>query len=96
MNTYTLEHILLENELRNAIKKREFVLYYQPILELRSLNLNGFEALIRWNHPRNGLLLPEKFIQLAEEIGIISEIGDWVLTTVCKQIKTWQNKGLII
>ncbi|HBD7467933.1 TPA: EAL domain-containing protein [Legionella pneumophila] len=94
MNTYTLEHILLENELRDTIKKREFVLYYQPILELRSLNVNGFEALIRWNHPRNGLLLPEKFIQLAEEIGIISEIGDWVLTTVCKQIKTWQKQGV--
>ncbi|HDV6633731.1 TPA: EAL domain-containing protein [Legionella pneumophila] len=94
MNTYTLEHILLENELRNAVKKSEFVLYYQPILELSSLNVNSFEALIRWNHPRNGLLLPEKFILLAEEIGIISEIGDWVLTNVCKQIRVWQNQGI--
>ncbi|HAT6977974.1 TPA: EAL domain-containing protein [Legionella pneumophila] len=93
MHTYTLEHIVLESELRNAVAKNEFVLYYQPILELNSLSVIGFEALIRWNHPRNGLILPEKFISLAEEIGVIGEIGDWVFVTVCKQIQAWQLQG---
>ncbi|MCK1869469.1 bifunctional diguanylate cyclase/phosphodiesterase [Legionella pneumophila] len=93
MHSYTLEHILLESELKNAVAKNEFVLYYQPILKLSSLNVIGFEALIRWNHPRNGLILPDKFIPLAEEIGIIGEIGDWVFVTVCKQIQAWQLQG---
>ncbi|HAT8226921.1 TPA: diguanylate cyclase, partial [Legionella pneumophila] len=93
MHTYTLEHIVLESELRNAVEKNEFVLYYQPILKLSSMSVIGFEALIRWNHPRKGLILPDKFISLAEEIGAIGEIGDWVFVTVCKQIQAWQLKG---
>ncbi|HDS3847737.1 EAL domain-containing protein [Legionella pneumophila] len=93
MHSYTLEHILLESELRNAVAKNEFVLYYQPILKLSSLNVIGFEALIRWNHPKKGLILPDKFIPLAEEIGVIGEIGDWVFVTVCKQIRAWQLQG---
>ncbi|HAZ7574693.1 EAL domain-containing protein [Legionella sp. PATHC032] len=93
MHSYTLEHILLESELKNAVAKNEFVLFYQPILKLSSLNVIGFEALIRWNHPRNGLILPDKFIPLAEEIGIIGEIGDWVFVTACKQIQAWQLQG---
>ncbi|HHY0693218.1 TPA: EAL domain-containing protein [Legionella pneumophila] len=93
MHSYTLEHILLENELRNAVAKNEFVLYYQPILKLSTLSVIGFEALIRWNHPGKGLILPDKFISLAEEIGVIGEIGDWVFVTVCKQIRAWQLQG---
>ncbi|MFO2970175.1 EAL domain-containing protein [Legionella pneumophila serogroup 10] len=93
MHTYTLEHIVLESELRNAVEKNEFVLYYQPILKLSSMSVIGFEALIRWNHPRKGLILPDKFISLAEEIGAIGEIGDWVFVTVCKQIQAWQLQG---
>lgn len=93
MHSYTLEHILLESELRNAVAKNEFVLYYQPILKLSTLSVIGFEALIRWNHPGKGLILPDKFISLAEEIGVIGEIGDWVFVTVCKQIRAWQLQG---
>jgi PAS domain S-box-containing protein/diguanylate cyclase (GGDEF)-like protein len=77
----------LEEDLHQTIKTNEFVLYYQP--QVNRGKLIGAEALIRWNHPRRGLLTPDKFIPLAEETGLILPLGDWVLETACKQIAAW-------
>ena len=80
----------MEEDLRQAIKTNQFVLYYQPQLE--STQLIGAEALIRWNHPRHGFLLPGEFIPLAEETGLILPLGDWVLEAACKQIVSWTEQ----
>ncbi|WP_042349593.1 EAL domain-containing protein [Bacillus massiliigorillae] len=84
----------LESSLRRAIRNQEFFLCYQPLLDLQSEKLYGSEALIRWMHPTNGIVPPNEFIPLAEETGLIKEIGLWVLQTACKQNKEWQDKGL--
>ncbi|HEX9012951.1 MAG TPA: GGDEF domain-containing phosphodiesterase, partial [Anaerolineaceae bacterium] len=82
----------IENELRRALENNEFALYYQPIQALQSSRLVGFEALIRWNHPSRGLLLPAEFMQVAEESGIILPIGRWVLHEACAQTRAWQAR----
>jgi EAL domain-containing protein (putative c-di-GMP-specific phosphodiesterase class I) len=84
----------LENDLRLAINKAQFVLYYQPIVDLRAHSLAGAEALIRWNHPERGLVPPDAFIPLAEESGLINDIGLWTLEVVCAQLARWQAAGL--
>jgi len=91
------EKLVLETELHQAIESGEFEMHYQPQVELKSGELIGAEALIRWIHPKNGLLSPQQFIPLAEETGLIVAIGEWVVTTVCKQIESWQEQdyGLI-
>lgn len=81
-------------ELLNAIKNCEFILYYQPQFNLSTTKFEGVEALIRWQHPQKGLILPSEFLPAAEESGFIVRIGEWVLETACKQIKAWQDKGL--
>jgi len=82
----------LEVELRKSIKNNELVLHYQPIHELETGKVVSAEALIRWVHPQRGLISPIDFIPLAEDIGFIVEIGDWVLAQACKQVKIWQNQ----
>ena len=81
----------LEKELSQALANNEFVLHYQPQLNLHSGEINSVEALIRWHHPRRGLLPPGEFIPLAEESGRITEIGCWVVTAACRQLATWQG-----
>ncbi|MEV4518154.1 bifunctional diguanylate cyclase/phosphodiesterase [Dactylosporangium sp. NPDC049525] len=82
----------LEQELRAAIAEGQLRLLYQPIVALPSRELTGVEALVRWEHPRHGLLLPEKFVPLAERAGLIEELGRWVLELACAQAKTWQRR----
>ncbi|MCG8435849.1 MAG: PAS domain S-box protein, partial [Gammaproteobacteria bacterium] len=82
----------LETELRQALERNEFRIYYQPIVNLRNRKLVGFEALLRWQHASRGLLLPGDFLSVAEETGLILPIGWWVMRTACMQMADWQNK----
>ncbi len=90
MRTQALQRLQIENDLRRALKQQEFVLFYQPIINLETQAIRGFEALLRWQHPSRGLLLPAAFIDVAEETGLIRPLSDWVLQTACKQIEKWQ------
>ena len=94
MNIKILERLLTENALRKALANDEFVLYYQPRVRTKDREIVGVEALIRWNNPERGLIHPTDFIPLAEEIGLIHALGDWVLETACRQGKAWQDAGL--
>jgi EAL domain-containing protein (putative c-di-GMP-specific phosphodiesterase class I) len=94
MNAHALERLTLENQLRRAVERNEFVLYYQPKVEVSSGRITGAEALVRWKHPEHGIVSPAKFIPIAEETGLIVEIGQWVLRTACAQIQAWKQLGL--
>ncbi len=87
------KRLALENSLRKAINNEEFVLLFQPIVDLKMGDIIGAEALIRWNHPKFGLLCPDSFIPLAHETALIVEIGKWVLYQACKQTKAWHDAG---
>ncbi len=82
----------LENDLRKALKHDEFILHYQPIIELNTEQVVGFEALIRWNHPKHGIIYPADFIPITEETGLIIPISEWILEEACRQINVWQKK----
>ncbi|MFD1735267.1 EAL domain-containing protein [Bacillus salitolerans] len=94
MNNQALYRLELESYLRKALEKKEFFLCYQPLVDLETGTIYGSEALIRWNHPKLGLVSPVEFIPLAEETGLIHDIGRWVLFTACKQTKLWHDMGL--
>jgi diguanylate cyclase (GGDEF)-like protein len=93
MNAATIERLTLENDLRHAVERDELVLHYQPLLELASGRITGVEALVRWQHPEQGMIPPIQFIPLAEETGLIASIGTWVLREACAQMKRWINDG---
>lgn len=93
LNSAALERLDMENNLRNALKRAEFELYYQPRVETRGKKICGAEVLLRWNHPQLGRVSPARFIPLCEEIGLIIPIGEWVIQTACKQAKIWQEQG---
>ena len=87
------ERLVMETDLRKALKLDEFEMYYQPQIDLISNQMIGAEALIRWNHPEKGLVSPDDFIPLAEEIGLIIPIGEWIIQNVCLQLKLWKKQG---
>jgi diguanylate cyclase (GGDEF)-like protein/PAS domain S-box-containing protein len=94
MNARAIERQSLEDSLHHAIERRQMEMHYQPTLDLRTGGIIGAEALIRWRHPQRGLVLPEKFISIAENCGLIVSIGQWVLREVCRQARAWQLAGL--
>jgi len=93
MNHKALEALEIENGLRRALANNEFVLYYQPLVDVSSATVFGLEALIRWQHPELGLLRPDRFIPAAEQSGLIIAIGRWVLHEACKQAAEWHRRG---
>ncbi|MDZ5472200.1 EAL domain-containing protein [Bacillus sp. 31A1R] len=103
-NTYMIYHsnmkerffekLTLENQIRTAIQNNQFELHYQPQIDLKTGNMVGAEALIRWNHPHLGMISPQDFIPLVEEMGLAVLMGEWVIETACKQLKSWLNKGV--
>jgi diguanylate cyclase (GGDEF)-like protein/PAS domain S-box-containing protein len=94
MNARARERLQMETLLRHAIERNEFVLHYQPRIDLASGRIVGAEALIRWQHPHRGLLPPKEFIPLAEEAHLVIPIAEWVIAAVCKQVSAWQAAGL--
>ncbi|HVR84861.1 MAG TPA: EAL domain-containing protein, partial [Planctomycetota bacterium] len=94
MHARAASSLELEGQLRRALGRHEFVVHYQPILSLEDGRVTSCEALVRWNHPTRGLVGPGEFIPLAEESGVITSLGEWVLKTACGQAKAWQEAGL--
>ncbi len=94
MDAKFFERLTLENSLRKAVENEELVAYYQPQVDLRTGEITGVEALVRWQHQKFGLVPPDKFIPLAEETGVILEIDEWMMKTACRQIKNWEREGI--
>ncbi|MBT9567005.1 MAG: EAL domain-containing protein [Thiobacillus sp.] len=94
MNVTMLDRLLTESGIKRAIERDELVLHYQPRIDALTGTIIGIEALVRWKHPERGLIAPEDFIPMAEELGIIGAVGEWVLYTACRQNRAWQDAGL--
>lgn len=91
MNARALDRLNMETALRHALEQNEFILHYQPIVDLTTKQLTGFEALLRWRHPERGMVMPTEFIPLLEETGLILPVGIWVLETACQQQVAWEK-----
>jgi EAL domain-containing protein (putative c-di-GMP-specific phosphodiesterase class I) len=93
MRSRAAKQAALEGELRQAVERQELRVLYQPVVNVADGTAAGLEALVRWRHPRQGLVLPSQFMALAEELRLVVPISDWVLTTACRQLKVWQDGG---
>jgi EAL domain-containing protein (putative c-di-GMP-specific phosphodiesterase class I) len=91
MNAQALARVQMETELRRALERGEFLLHYQPVVGLRTGQIEGWEALVRWQHPERGMVPPLEFISLAEENGLIVPLGRWVLEEACRQASAWET-----
>ncbi len=94
MHHHVVSQLQLENDLRRSLDTHDFIIHYQPIVSLLTGKITALEALVRWNHPKKGLLQPADFIWLAEETGLIVPLGHWILRTVCQQISQWEEAGM--
>ena len=95
MNTQFEHRLAMERDLREAIEKKQFLLYYQPQVDLKNRKMIGVEALLRWKHPQRGMVSPVDFIPISEDSGLINAIGEWVLQQACEDIKTWEILGFL-
>ncbi|MEP7244848.1 MAG: EAL domain-containing protein [Gammaproteobacteria bacterium] len=93
MNARVSERLAIEHELRDAIRGRQFFVEYQPLIDLRTNRIASLEALVRWRHPKRGLVPPNSFIEIAEKAGLIDDIGEFVMREACRQIGEWRNEG---
>ena len=94
MHENAAQRLQTEAQLRQALERNEFMLHYQPKLDLAGGTVSGFEALLRWNHPQRGLVPPLEFVSILEDTGLILPVGEWVIGEVCRQLKAWQDDGL--
>ncbi|HET9403923.1 MAG TPA: EAL domain-containing protein [Burkholderiales bacterium] len=94
MNVHLMERLSLETGLRQAIQHGEFLLLYQPKVGVRDGQVSGVEALMRWQHPTQGMISPAEFVPVAEDAGLIATMGEWVLRTACRQVRVWREQGL--
>ena len=94
MSMSTVEHLKLETELRSALEHNQLHLYYQPLIDLQTGQITSLEALSRWEHPELGAIPALRFISIAEDCGLITEIGEWVFRTACRDMRTWKNNGI--
>jgi len=92
MHSAAIARLQLERDLRRAVERGEFVAHYQPVIDLRTMRLAGFESLMRWQHPENGLVPPNEFIPLAEELGLIEPMGEWILRETARQLVDWRER----
>ena len=90
MHLQAVERLQIERDLRAALERHQFVLHYQPVIHLQTGTVQGFEALVRWQHPQRGLVSPADFIEVAEETGLIEQMGEWILHSACQQLARWQ------
>ncbi len=93
MDVHVQQRLDMEQDLRRSLEQGDFELYYQPQVDLRTGRISGTEALLRWNHPRRGLLTPNEFLPLAEETGLILAVGNWVMRAACEQARAWMDAG---
>lgn len=96
MNARALERLVLESDLRHALEERQFLLHYQPQFLADGVTLTGVEVLLRWRHPARGMVSPGDFIPALEELGLVGDVGDWVLDEACRQLAEWQAAGLYV
>ena len=94
MSVSAMERLDLENSLKAAFENDEFVIHYQPVIDIHKNEVAGVEALLRWQHPDKGMIHPSDFISVAEDCGLIVVLGEWLINSVCKQIRVWQDSGL--
>jgi diguanylate cyclase (GGDEF)-like protein len=94
MSVNAMERLELENSMRKALNDEQFVIHYQPTIDIHKNEIVGVEALLRWEHPDKGIIIPNDFVPLAEDCGLIVPIGDWMIRTAAKQLKAWKDEGL--